>query len=101
MSLLTPPVIARSVITRILVYLITSILFIGLTVGSSVAQTNEKKTPTVILITNVDVWDGTSNWVKKSHDFLIVGDKIEKVAEGIKVCDANVVIDGKGGRPVI
>jgi len=39
--------------------------------------------PPVTVIQNVHVWDGTSDTLKKSHDVLIVGDKIRKVAPDI------------------
>jgi len=39
--------------------------------------------PSVIVIQNVHVWDGTSDTLKKDHDVLIVGDKIKKVAKDI------------------
>ena len=39
--------------------------------------------PTVTVIQNVHVWDGTSDTLKKDHDVLIVGDKIKKVAKDI------------------
>lgn len=96
MNLLIPFVIARSIITRMPVYLITSILFISLAVSASNVLASENKIPTSILITNVDIWDGTSDSVKKAHDILILGNKIKKVAKSIEMSGASVV-DGKGG----
>jgi len=55
----------------------------------------KKDAPTQILITNVDVWDGTSSKLKTKTDVLIEGTKIKKVAKDIKAKGANV-IDGKG-----
>jgi imidazolonepropionase-like amidohydrolase len=46
------------------------------------AQETELKIPPVIVIKNVNVWDGTSDAVK-DVDVLIVGDKIRKVAKNI------------------
>ncbi len=56
----------------------------------------QDKAPPRVLITNVDVWDGTSAEVKKGVDVLVEGNKIKKVAKGITAGDAHV-IDGKGG----
>jgi imidazolonepropionase-like amidohydrolase len=52
--------------------------------------------PAQIVITNVNVWDGTSDAVAQGVDVLIEGDKIKNVAKGIKASGATV-IDGKGG----
>ena len=70
--------------------LIASVLF------ASFASAAQDETPTLVLITNVNVWDGTSDTAKKGVDVLIEGNKIKKVARGIRARDANV-IDGKGG----
>lgn len=60
------------------------------------AAKNAKKAPPKILITNVNVWNGTSNATMKGYDVLIVGNKIRSVAKGIKSKGATV-INGKGG----
>jgi imidazolonepropionase-like amidohydrolase len=51
--------------------------------------------PKQVLITNVSVWDGTSDEVIAA-DVLIEGNKIKAVAKGIDASGATV-IDGKGG----
>ena len=51
--------------------------------------------PVQILITNVDVWDGTSDKLSLKTDVLVEGNKIKKVGKGIKA-DGAKVIDGKG-----
>ena len=56
----------------------------------------EKEAPTRILITNVDVWDGTSDTVSNGTDVLIEGNKIKQVGKNIDAPGAHV-IDGKGG----
>jgi len=56
----------------------------------------DDQAPTQILITNVDVWDGTSDTVAKNVDVLIVGNLIKTVAKDIDAPGARV-IDGKGG----
>lgn len=61
--------------------------------GTAIAE--EKKAPVQVLITNVDVWDGTSDKLLLKTDVLIEGNKIKKVAKGIKVDGAHV-IDGLG-----
>jgi len=56
----------------------------------------EMAAPSQILITNVDVWDGTSDSLAKGTDVLIEGDKIKKVGKGLEAAGAQV-IDGRGG----
>jgi imidazolonepropionase-like amidohydrolase len=51
--------------------------------------------PVQILITNVDVWDGTSDSLMLKADVLIEGDKIKQVGKGITAGSANV-INGQG-----
>ncbi len=60
------------------------------------AEASKKEVPALVLITNVDVWDGTSDTVKKGFDVLIEGNKIKNIARGIKA-SGTTVIDGKGG----
>jgi imidazolonepropionase-like amidohydrolase len=55
----------------------------------------EEEAPVQVLITNVDVWDGTSDSLMLKTDVLIEGNKIKQVAKSIKADGANV-IDGKG-----
>ena len=55
----------------------------------------EKEAPKQVLITNVKVWDGTSDKVIDA-DVLVEGNKIKTVAKGISAAGA-VVIDGTGG----
>jgi len=55
----------------------------------------EEKAPVQVLITNVDVWDGTSDKLSLKTDVLIEGNKIKKVGKGLKADGANV-IDGQG-----
>lgn len=72
---------------------------IGGVVAAPLALAAKKEAPRQILITNVDVWDGTSVSVKKGVDVLVEGNKIKKVAKGIKA-DGAVVING-GGRTLM
>ena len=74
---------------------ITAILFLG-AVNLPLPASAEQTAPTLILITNVDVWDGTSDKVAKATDVLVEGNKIKKVTKNISAPDASV-IDGKGG----
>jgi len=59
------------------------------------ALAQENAAPPQVLITNVKVWDGTSDKTVEA-DVLVEGNKITRVAKGISAADA-VVIDGKGG----
>jgi len=68
---------------------------VSATIISPTVFAAEDEAPVQILITNVDVWDGTSDKLSLKTDVLIEGDKIKKVGKGIKADGANV-IDGKG-----
>jgi len=58
----------------------------------------EKEAPAQILITSVNVWDGTSNSLKKSVDVLVEGNLIKRIGK-IKAPKATI-IDG-GGRTLM
>ena len=75
---------------------LTLLVFSSVLFTMPVLAAKDKEKPVLVLITNVDVWDGTSSKVKKGHDVLIEGNKIKNVAKGIKASGATV-IDGKGG----
>jgi len=64
--------------------------------GFQMGMAQEKEAPTQVLITNVNVWDGTSDETVDA-DVLISGNKIAKVAKGITAPSGAEVIDGKGG----
>jgi imidazolonepropionase-like amidohydrolase len=67
------------------IVLIVAILVVSVNGNASNAQ-DAKTTitiPSVVVIKNVNVWDGTSDTLQKDTDVLIVGDKIKKVAKGI------------------
>jgi imidazolonepropionase-like amidohydrolase len=81
-------------IQSLLTLFIGSLVTISTTVPLSAYA--QDKAPARVLIINVDVWDGTSDEVKKSVDVLIEGNKIMKVAKDIIASNAHVV-DGKGG----
>ena len=55
-----------------------------------------QKEKSVILITNVSVWDGTSEQLKKA-DVLIENNLIKEVKSNIKAPQGASIIDGKGG----
>ncbi len=63
---------------------------------AAAANPTEETKPVQILITNVNVWDGTSDDVHTGMNVLIEGNKIKTVAKKISATDAEV-IDGKGG----
>ena len=62
------------------------------------AQEKNKEAPFQVLITNVNVWDGTSDSVKKGVDVLVEGNKIKSIGK-INAQKA-FVIDGLGGTLV-
>ena len=72
---------------------LSSLLAAGPALSADAAKEDK---PVQVLVTNVSVWDGTSNSAKKGVDVLVEGNKIKQVAKGIKAPGANV-IDGKGG----
>lgn len=55
-----------------------------------------KEEKSSILITNVTVWDGTSDKVI-AIDVLIEGNKIAKIEKGLTAPEGAITIDGKGG----
>ena len=56
----------------------------------------QDQAPSQVLITNVSVWDGTSDKAVEGMDVLVEGNKIKAVAKDIDASGATV-IDGKGG----
>ena len=60
------------------------------------AWVSAQDAPNRVLITNVNVWDGTSDAVMNGVDVLVEGNKISQVAANISAPDA-LVIDGQGG----
>ncbi|MGI9343700.1 MAG: amidohydrolase family protein [Gammaproteobacteria bacterium] len=56
---------------------------------------NHVETATQVLITNVSVWDGTSDSLVAA-DVLVEGDKIKQIAANISA-EGAMVVDGKGG----
>ncbi len=72
------------------------LLMLVMTLSAPPAQAAEKEVPAQILISNVDVWDGTSDSLKNDVDVLVEANMIKQVAKGIKAPGAEV-IDG-GGR---
>ena len=75
--------------------LVVSALVVAMALPQAQAQKQKEKAPVQVLITNVNVWDGTSDTVKKGVDVLVEGNKIKRIGR-IKAPKA-VVIDGKGG----
>ena len=71
--------------------LITSIVIMY---SSAIAQ--EKQSSNFTLITNVNVWDGTSEKLIKA-DVLIENNLIKEVSDKITAPKEAIVIDGKGG----
>ena len=62
----------------------------------ALAAAHESEGPAQILITNVDVWDGTSDTVTPGVNVLIENNRIKQVAAIISAPGATV-IDGQGG----
>ncbi len=62
----------------------------------SAGYMNAQDEPTRVLITNVNVWDGTSDQTINA-DVLVEGNKIKEIKAGIRAPKGAQVIDGKGG----
>ena len=77
-------------------FLVSALLAATVAVTSAMAPANAEDKPTQVLIVNVDVWDGTSEEVQKGVDVLVEGNKIKKIARGIKAPNATT-INGQGG----
>ncbi len=71
-----------------------SLFTIVLTISVS-AQKKEEK-PTLVLITNVSVWDGTVETTTKA-DVLIENNLIKQISANIKAPRGAAIVDGKGG----
>ena len=74
-------------------FLCAALLF---TITSIVIAQEKTEEVTTVLITNVKVWDGTSNSTIKA-DVLIEGDKFKEIKANIKASKGTTVIDGQGG----
>ena len=68
---------------------------VGVALSSS-AFAQEKEEPVRILITNVSVWDGTSDAPSAGLDVLVEGNRVKQIAANINAPGANV-INGNGG----
>ena len=77
-------------------YVVTALLAAAVLVASAMTTAAAEDKPAQVLIVNVDVWDGTSEEVQKGVDVLVEGNKIAKIAKGIKAPNATT-INGQGG----
>ena len=58
----------------------------------------EQDLPSVVLINNVNVWDGTSDSVIQGTDVLVVGNKVEKIGKGIQPTYTFTMEDKEGNK---
>jgi len=70
-----------------------TILFMLVLLGNVLFAQDE---PNLVLITNVNVWDGTSDQTIKT-DVLVEGNKVKEIKAGIKAPKGATTVDGKGG----
>ncbi len=77
-------------------YVVAALLAAAVLVTSAMTTAVAENKPTQVLIVNVDVWDGTSDEVQKGVDVLVEGNKVAKIAKGIKAPNATT-INGQGG----
>lgn len=68
----------HSMVTRMAV-----VLAVGLLGSVGLAEETTTEIPSVVVIKNVNVWDGTADTANEGLDVLVVGDKIRKIAKNI------------------
>ncbi len=83
---------------RLNIILTIATLALGLVLPAAAVAQDEA--PTQILITNVNVWDGTSDELAIGQSVLVEGNLIKQVGSNISAPDGATVIDG-GGRTLI
>ena len=62
---------------------ITIIMAVVLSAVSAITQANNEIPSEVTLFKNVNIWDGTSESLKKGYDVLVVRNLIKKIAKDI------------------
>ena len=79
----------------------TAILFItGLVAGWAYPVLASEGKPAQVLITNVHVWDGTSDGVTKRINVLVEGNKVAKLrASESDAHETATILDGDGRVP--
>lgn len=85
-------------IRMLITILALTTLVVAFVLPQAWAQGEEKNEPHQILITGVNVWDGTSDSLKKGVDVLVEGNLIKRIGK-IKAPKATI-IDG-GGRTLM
>jgi imidazolonepropionase-like amidohydrolase len=76
------------------------IVILALFAMGSLLSAQEKEAPKQVLITNVNVWDGTSDDLENGQSVLIEGNLIKQIGASINAPSGATVIDG-GGRTLI
>ena len=76
--------------------LLNTLLAASIVVATALSPAIAADKPAQVLIVNVDVWDGTSEELQKGVDVLVEGNRIKKIAKGIKAPNATT-INGQGG----
>lgn len=77
-----------------------SALCAGMMVTSAAGPVAAQEAENVVLITNVNVWDGTSDGLQNGMSVLVEGNLISRVAANISAPSGATVIDG-GGRTLM
>lgn len=76
-------------------YIAAVLVAFSIGMSGAIVTAAEEKEPVLTLITNVDVWDGTSDKLSLKTDVLVEDNKIKQVGKNIQADGANV-IDGQG-----
>ncbi|MFA0160807.1 hypothetical protein AB4457_05660 [Vibrio splendidus] len=74
--------------------LLASSIAVGLSLGMNIAHAEEGSD--LILIQNVNVFDGVHDKLKKDHDVLVKGNLIKSVGKDISAPAGAKIIDGDG-----
>jgi imidazolonepropionase-like amidohydrolase len=76
------------------------LLIVSLVIFTQALLAQDTEAPKQVLITNVNVWDGTSDGLKNGQSVLVEGNLIKQVGANISAPGGATVIDG-GGRTLI
>src|SRR5210317_41404 len=75
-----------------------TIMFSSMMTLSPTHAAQEQALPSVVLISNVNVWDGTSDSLMQGTDVLVVGNKVEKIGKGLQPSYTFTMKDKEGNK---
>ena len=89
----------RCIWIRLTLVVMSSVLSWGIS-AEVMAAAPGTATPTQILFTNVNIFDGKKNTLAMGQDVLVEGKLIKQIGQGLKAEEKATVIDG-GGRTLM